>query len=138
MTFFEKAFHRFFDDAEHISANAVFTGKTMITPISENLRAKIQFVHTNVVDNYNALRVIIINRNEGTIDNEIFKFKDIIGMKGNIEPHIWDDEPNIGWYIYKPTANDYNIISNAIVDYISMYADHNYKNRRNGNESKST
>ena len=44
MTFFEKELHRLFDDSERISADAVFAGKTMIAPIGEDLRAKVQFV----------------------------------------------------------------------------------------------
>ena len=89
MTFFEKELHRLFDDSECISADAVFAGKTMIAPIGEDLRAKVQFVNTNTHAKYDALRLTIINRHEGTVDSETFKFKDILGMKGDREPHIW-------------------------------------------------
>ena len=91
MTFFEKELHRLFDDSECISEDAVFAGKTMIAPIGEDLRAKVQFVYTNTHAKYDALRLTIINRHEGTVDSETFKFKDIIGMKGDREPHIWED-----------------------------------------------
>ncbi len=47
MTFFEQELHRLFDDSERISADAVFAGKTMIAPIGEDLRAKVQFIYTN-------------------------------------------------------------------------------------------
>lgn len=77
MTFFEKELHRLFDDSECISADAVFAGKTMIAPIGEDLRAKVQFVYTNTHAKYDALRLTIINRHEGTVDSETFKFKDI-------------------------------------------------------------
>lgn len=53
MTFFEKEFHRLFDDSECISADAVFAGKAMIAPIGEDLRAKVQFVYTNTHAKYN-------------------------------------------------------------------------------------
>ena len=65
MTFFEKELHRLFDDSECISADAVFAGKTMIAPIGEDLRAKVQFVYTNTHAKYDALRLTIINRHEG-------------------------------------------------------------------------
>ena len=57
MTFFEKELHRLFDDSECISADAVFAGKTMIAPIGEDLRAKVQFVYTNTHAKYDALRL---------------------------------------------------------------------------------
>ena len=78
MTFFEKELHRLFDDSECISADAVFAGKTMIAPIGEDLRAKVQFVYTNTHAKYDALRLTIINRHEGTVDSETFKFKDMV------------------------------------------------------------
>ena len=126
MTFFEKELHRLFGDSERLSADTVFSGKTMITKIGENLRAKVQFINTNVSGNYNALLLTIINRNEGKVDSETFTFKDIIGMKGDLSPHIWEDGARIDWYIYKPTDYEYNLISDTIEDYISMYADQGY------------
>lgn len=83
MTFFEKELHRLFDDSECISEDAVFAGKTIIAPIGEDLRAKVQFVYTNTHAKYDALRLTIINRHEGTVDSETFKFRDILGMKEN-------------------------------------------------------
>ena len=127
MTFFEKELHRLFDDSERISADAVFAGKTMIAPIGEDLRAKVQFVNTSVSAQYDALRLTIINRHEGTVDSETFKFKDIIGMKGDRAPHIWEDGQRVDWYIYHPTAYDDNLMSAVVEDYISMYADQGYR-----------
>ena len=127
MTFFEKELHRLFDDSERISADVVFAGKTMIAPIGEDLRAKVQFVNTSVSAQYDALRLTIINRHEGTVDSETFKFKDLIGMKGDRAPHIWEDGQRVDWYIYHPTAYDYNLISDVVEDYIFMYADQGYR-----------
>ena len=127
LTFFEKELHRLFDDSERISDDTVFAGKTMITKIGEDLRAKVQFVNTKISGQYDALRLTIINRHEGTVDSETFKFKDIIGMKGGREPHIWEDGQRVDWYIYHPTASDYNFITDVVEDYISMYADQGYR-----------
>ncbi len=126
MTFFEKELHRLFDDSEKLSEDTVFAGKTMITKIGEDLRAKVQFVSTNVSAQYDALRLTIINRREGKVDSETFKFNDILGMKDGRAPHIWEDGQRVDWYIYHPTAYDYNLISDAVEDYISMYADPNF------------
>ena len=48
-------------------------------------------------------------------------------MKGDREPHIWEDGQRVDWYIYHPTAYDYNLISDTVEDYISMYADQDYR-----------
>ena len=127
LTFFEKELHRLFDDSERISDDTVFAGKTMITKIGEDLRAKVQFVNTKISGQYDALRLTIINRHEGTVDSESFKFSDIIGMKGEREPLIWEDGQRVDWYIYHPTASDYNFITDVVEDYISMYADQGYR-----------
>ena len=119
LTFFEKELHRLFDDSERIPADAVFAGKTMIAPIGEDIRAKVQFVYTNTHAKYDALRLNIINLHEGTVDSETFKFKDIFGMKGGCEPQIWEDGEQVDWYIYHPTASDYNLISDTVEDYNS-------------------
>ena len=105
MTFYEKELHRLFDDSERISDDTVFAGKTMITKIGEDLRAKVQFVNTKISGQYDALRLTIINRHEGTVDSETLKFSDIIGMKGDRAPHVWDDGERVDWYIYKPTTS---------------------------------
>ena len=127
MTFYEKELHRLFDDSERISDDTGFAVKTMITKIGEDLRAKVQFVNTKISGQYDALRLTIINRHEGTVDSETFKFSDIIGMKGDREPHIWEDGQKVDWYIYHPTAYDYKLISDTVEDYISMYADQGYR-----------
>lgn len=63
--------------------NAVLRYINRITKIGEDLRAKVQFVNTKISGQYDALRLTIINRHEGTVDSETFKFKDILGMKKN-------------------------------------------------------
>ena len=125
LTFYEKELHRLFEDSERISADTVFAGKTMITKIGEDLRAKVQFVNTKISGQYDALRLTIINRHEGTVDSETFKFSDIIGMKGDRAPHVWDDGERVGWYIYKPTAYDYTVRTYFVV--VSQEKSHSRK-----------
>lgn len=112
-----------FGDSEYLSADTVFSNRTMIGKISEDLRAKVQFVSTKISDQYDALRLTIINRNEGTVDTEIFRFVDIIGQKNGYNPHIWDDNGNARWYGFKMTERDYCLITEIVENYVSMYAD---------------
>ncbi len=123
MTVFEREMRRIFGESSYLSADTLFTNKVMLSPIGENLRAKVEFVTSGVVDHYNALKLSIINRTEGIVDTQVFKFKDIIGMKNGQEPHIWADYDRVAWYMYTPTPSDMDNIQNEIEEYIGMYAD---------------
>ena len=104
----------------------------MISKISEDLRAKVQFVSTKIADQYDALRLTIINRNEGPVDTETFRFVDIIGQKNGYNPHIWDDNGNARWYGFKMTERDYCLIAEIVEDYVSMYADQDMRYHGSG------
>ena len=73
--------NRLFGESEQLSSNTVFSNKTMLGGIGKNLRAKVQFISTNVSNHYDALKLTIINREQGQIDIETFRFVDIIGKK---------------------------------------------------------
>lgn len=123
MTYFEHEMEVLFGNSEYLSADNVFSNKTMICKIGENLRAKLQFVSTKISDQYDALRLTIINRNEGVVDTETFRFVDIIGQKNGYNPHILDDNGNVRWYGFRMTEHEYCLISEIVEDYVSMYAD---------------
>ena len=54
MTFYEQELEKIFGDSEFLSADTVITGKTLITKIGEDLRAKLDFVTINVHKQYEA------------------------------------------------------------------------------------
>ena len=83
---------------------------------------------TGTRDHYNALRLKIINRKDGEVDAETFKFSDILG--GNPayqnnpfarEIHIWENNGKADWYGYRPSPAAYQKIADTVNDYISMY-----------------
>ncbi len=123
MTVFEQEMRKFFAESPNLSADTLFSNKVMLTPIGENLRAKVEFITTQVSDHYNALKLSIINRTEGVVDTQVFKFKDIIGMKNGQEPHIWDDHGRVGWYMFNPSLSDRESVQEEIEAYIGMYSD---------------
>lgn len=124
MTFYEKELLTIFGDSQLLSADTVSFGKTMISKIGENLRAKIEFVTSGHAKHYDTLNVSIINRTEGVVDSQRFKISDIIGIQNGNSPHIWEYTPtDIGWYNYRLTGHDYEKIQGVIEGYISMYAD---------------
>jgi len=80
--FYERQLKRMFGDSEVLSADTVFAGKAMVSKISDDLRAKIEFVTARVSGQYEGLKLSIINKNEGLIDSQTFMFHEIIGLKG--------------------------------------------------------
>ena len=124
MTFYEKELLKIFGDSELLSADTVSSGKTMISKIGGDLRAKIQFVTSGHANHYDALKVSIIKRNEGIVDEQRFKFSDIIGVQDGVSPHIWEySATDIKWCGYHPIGFDYDAIQGAVEGYVSMFAD---------------
>lgn len=125
MTFFEHELRMLFGDSEMLSADTVFTGKTMLADIGGDLRAKVSFISTSVSSQYNGLLLSVINRNEGEIDHELFVFRDILGLKNGYDPHIWENDGKVSWYGFHPTPLEYEKIQNTVEEYIGMYAEQN-------------
>lgn len=127
MTFYEQELKRLFGDSDVIH-DAKYCGKTLLGKIDDELRVKLQFVTTGVHGHYNALRLKIINRTDGEVDAETFKFSDILGgnpaYKSNPfarDIHIWEDSGKAEWYGYQPSPAAYQKIADTVNDYISMY-----------------
>jgi len=122
--FYEKELKRMFESSEYISEDSVYAGKAVITKISDDLRAKVEFVTDRVANQYEGLRLSIINRNEGVVDSQTFKFYEIIGLKGSDrKPHIWDDNGKLSWFVYEPTLSEKEAIGEKVDSYIEMYVD---------------
>lgn len=94
-------------------------------------RAKIQFVTTGIANQYSALRLTVLNRQEGDVDNLLLRFSDLFGKKmvnnpnfrDGVIPHIWDDYGKVSWYVYHPTRQDYEVLSDAVSDYLEVFQD---------------
>ena len=125
MTFFENELKKMFDSCDFIT-DKTYSGKTMLGKLGDDLRIKISFVTTGYADHYTALRVKIINRTEGEVDSETFKFGDIIGKQktayDRIDPYIWSYDGEDKWYI-PITNNQRSLVADTVTDYASMYLD---------------
>ena len=94
--------------------------------ISDDLRAKVEFVTGRMASQYEGLKLSIISKNEGIIDSQTFMFHEIIGLKGasrDRKPHVWDDNGKAAWFGYESTTTDLETIGAKVEDYIGMYAD---------------
>lgn len=124
MNFYEQQMRQMFGNTDIIK-EPKFTGKTMLGKLDDELRVKLQFISTFIGGQYNAVRATLINRTDGAIDKETFKFSDIIGMQkrvnlNEIEPHIWEDNGKAKWYL-PITAAEKAQIADTVLAYIGMY-----------------
>lgn len=124
MTLFEKELRNMFASTDIIK-DQVYSGKTMLGKLDDELRVKASFVTTGVADVYSALRIKIINRTEGEVDSQLFKFSDIIGTQrtaydNKVDPHIWHVDGKDEWYL-PISQNERDRIADTVLDYVSMY-----------------
>ena len=54
--------------------DATYVGRACYVRLSEMNRAKIQFISTHIASQYDALRLTILNRDEGAVDNLLLQF----------------------------------------------------------------
>lgn len=124
MNFYEQQMRQMFGDTDIIQ-NAKFVGKTMLGKLDDELRVKLQFISTRTSGQYDTVQATIINRTEGVIDKENFKFADIIGPYkrqglSDLDPHMWDYGGKSEWYTPITLAQKAQI-ADTVLDYISMY-----------------
>lgn len=126
MTFFEQELRRIVGDEY---PDATFVGRACYVRLSEMNRAKLQFISTSIASHYDALRLTILNRNEGQVDTLTLRFSDLLGKKqvsnpnfrDGVDPYIWDDHGQASWYVYHPDSRDYQKLTDAATDYLEVF-----------------
>lgn len=109
--------------------DATYVGRACYVRLSEMNRAKIQFISTHIASQYDALRLTILNRDEGAVDNLVLRFSDLLGKKhtsnpnfrDGVIPHLWDDCGKVAWYVYQPSSRDYQKLSDAVGSYLEVF-----------------
>ena len=101
-----------------------YCGKTMLAKLDEDLRVKLSFVTQGYADHYTAIEATIINRTDGEVDRQQFRFSDIIGQKkggGDLrDPYIWTYWNDIYWYTHV-TEIEKQQIAQKVLEYVGMY-----------------
>lgn len=88
-----------------------YVGRSAYIQLDPELRVKLDFLSLNISNQYNALKLTVLNRTEGAVDMNIIRFGDLLGKKkvsnpnfsDGVLPHLWDDYGKVGWYVYQPT-----------------------------------
>jgi len=126
MTFFEQELRKIVGP-QH--PDVTYVGRACYVRLSDMNRAKIQFITGGIASHYDALRLTVLNRQEGDVDNLVLRFSDLLGKKmvdhpnfrNGVMPHVWDDHGKAGWYPCNPTSRDYQTLSNAVNDYLEVF-----------------
>lgn len=128
MTFFEQELRKLFDH-DAVFADARFAGNVCYGRLNEDVRIKARFVTCGCADNYEALKVTLINRREGEIDSSLLRFHDLWGMKKvnnpnfrqGVSPHMWVYNGKAEWYAYMPNTADRQQLKEAVQTYLSVF-----------------
>ena len=124
MNFFEHEMRQMFED-DDLFQDAKFVGKTMLAKLDDDLRIKLQFVDSYISGQYDTVQMTIINRTEGVVDKQNFKFSDIIGkcIRPGREPldyYMWEYQGKAEWHTPISLTNKARI-ANTVMDYAEMY-----------------
>lgn len=124
MNFFEKELRDLFGSSSTLR-DAHYCGRTCLAKLDEDLRVKLQFTTTGYADHYDAIKLAVINRTDGVVDQQLFRFSDIIDQQHSpgmmsVTPQIWGDNGKPEWY--RPISQEQRSqIANTILDYVGMY-----------------
>ena len=124
MNFFEKELRDLFGSSTTLR-DAHYCGRTCLAKLDEDLRVKLQFTTTGYADHYDAIKLAVINRTDGVVDQQLFRFSDIIDQQHSpgmmsVTPQIWDDNGKPEWY-HPISQEQRSQIANTILDYVGMY-----------------
>lgn len=128
MTFFEKELQKIFGKDMGLSDIRI-VGNACYGRLSGDIRMKAAFATGRVADQYEMLKITMLNRREGPIDSVALHFSDLWGRKkvnnpnfrDGICPHIWKDGGKTEWYAYKPDEADYRKLSGAVSGYLDVF-----------------
>ena len=120
MNFFETELKKMTAKAVALK-NPKLVGRACIARLTDTTTVKITFSNQGYADHYSAIRITLLNRTEGKIDEITMPFTDIWGKRDRL--YAWTDRGETDWYDYHPTAADYTKMEKAFSDYLENFAD---------------
>ena len=70
------------------AAHTTYVGRAAYIQVAPELRAKLEFVSLNIANQYNALKLTVLNRIDGAVDINILRFGDLLGRQSR-ELVLW-------------------------------------------------
>ena len=109
--------------------DAVYIGRACYTRLGAQTRAKLEFVSLGAANRYAALRVTILNRRGGKVDDIILRFSELLGIQRlpdgyKISPYFRLRDEAAEWYCYKPDERAYQALANAVEAYLEIFQEH--------------
>ena len=126
MNVYEKALRDLFGKSEELK-DIKYTGRTCLARLDKDLRVKLQFVTTGTAGNYTAISASIINRTDGVVDKQTFRFRDMVPARSGSQafglqyPYIWEYNGNPEWYGQPLSTKEKQLVRDSILDYVEMY-----------------
>ena len=140
VTTFQKELEKIFGN-DAVFDDTHYVGRGCMGSLAPDIRAKAEFITGGVADQYEAIRIKIINRHEGEVDAQTIRFKELWGNKpvpGNpnfrdgVSPHMWMCDNKLEWYAYHPTKEDFDMLRDEISGYTEMFRDMNMEMNQGG------
>lgn len=128
MNFFESELRKIFANSDTLE-NPTYVGRACFGDIGEDLRARIEFTIDGTIDHYSALRITILNRTNGTVDQMKIRLDEILGKQSvrnpsfpdGVSPYIWIYRSIPEWYVFKPGSKDYQKMHDTIRNYLDVF-----------------
>ena len=126
MNVFEKSLRELFDKSQLLQ-DPKYTGRTCLARLDKDLRVKLSYVENGVAGEYTAICASIINRTDGLVDKQTFRFRDMVPARsretlfGRDYPYIWIRDGKAEWYGQPLTQKEQRQVRDAILDYVEMY-----------------
>lgn len=140
MTRYEQELRKLFDGSD-LMDRPQYSGRVCVGELGKDLRVRAEFFSAHVADQYDAIRLTVLNRKEGVVDRTLLQFKDVWGKKpvpsnpnfrSGVLPHLWDDSGDVDWYAYHPSAADYDALRQSIGQYLSVFRERTPEREQTG------
>lgn len=140
MTRYEQELRKLFDGSG-LMDRPQYSGRVCVGELGKDLRVRAEFFSAHVADQYDAIRLTVLNRKEGVVDRTLLQFKDVWGKKpvpsnpnfrSGVMPHLWDDHGDVDWYVYHPSAADYDSLRQSIGQYLSVFRERTPEREQTG------
>lgn len=126
--FFEQELRKLFEDGQ-VVPSPKFAGRICLGDLGGDLRVRAEFVTANTGYS-DALRLTVLKRTDGEVDQLVLGFRNVIGMKqSSTDPKLAREvslciQNNCGtmeWNPFPPTVADYQALRQAAGDYLEMF-----------------
>ena len=106
MTGYEQELRKLFENSGLID-RPQFSGRVCVGELGKDLRVRAELFSAHVADDYDAIRLTVLNRTEGVVDKTLVRFEDVWGKRivpGNpnfrsgVIPHLRSDYGELDWY----------------------------------------